>query len=109
MAEHADLPADWWADNLEDLDREIVRLATLCQVKILDLGAMERVLRNDAAVCGTSNPAAFAKLRQMLMMHLALREKSLEALGEAKTVAIEREIIERLSKSYPELGQWPPA
>jgi hypothetical protein len=45
----------------------------------------------------------------MLMLHLALREKSLEALGEAKTAAIEDYVIERLRKAFPDLGAWPPA
>jgi hypothetical protein len=113
MTEHQDFPPALWAENLNELDREIARLALLCQVRILDRGALERVLRKDASVCGTDNPVAFAKLHQLLMLHLALREKSLEALGQAKTEAmteaIEDYVIERLKKSFPDLGEWPPA
>jgi hypothetical protein len=109
MTGHHDLPAAWWMENLEALDREIARLAMLCKVKILDPAVMERVLRKDPSVCGADNPAAFAKLHDMLMVHLAIREKAVGAVGQAKTVAIEDYIIERLKKSYPDLGEWPPA
>jgi hypothetical protein len=109
MTEHQDFPPALWAENLEELDREIARLALVCQVRILDPGIIRRVLRKDASVSGTDNPLAFAKLRHLLMLHLALREKSLEALGEAKTEAIEDYVIERLRKAFPDLGEWPPA
>jgi hypothetical protein len=98
----------WWADKLDDLDREIARLAQLCQVRILDPGVIERVLHKDAAVCGTANPVAFGKLHDMLMMHLAVRDKSADALGQAQTAGIEADIVERLRKSFPYLGNYPP-
>jgi hypothetical protein len=109
MTEHQDFPPALWAETLEELDREIARLALLCQVRILDSGVFARILRKDASVCGTANPLAFAKLHDLLMVHLAVREKSVEALGEGKTEAIEDYVIERLKKSFPELGEWPPA
>jgi hypothetical protein len=98
----------WWAEKLDDLDREIARLAQLCQVRILDPGVIERVLRKDAAVCDTANPVAFGKLHDMLMMHLAVRDKSADALGQAQTAGIEADIVERLRKSFPDLGNYPP-
>lgn len=90
----------WWAKNLDELDREIARLAMLCQVKILDPGIIERVLHNDASVCGTANPAGFAKLHSLLIMHFLIRERSVEELGQVQTTAIERDVIERLTKAY---------
>jgi hypothetical protein len=111
MAERVnDLPLTWWADNLEELDREIVRLAMLCQISILEPGAVQRVLQKDASVCGTGNPIAFAKLRSLLMMHFAIRQKSVDSFGQAQTAAMEDYVIERLRKSFPNLtGRWPPA
>lgn len=109
MTDHQDFPPALWAENLDELDREIARLALVCQVRILDRGVLQRILRKDASVCGTDNPLAFAKLYQLLKLHLALREKSLETLGQAKTEAIEDYVIERLKKSFPDLGEWPPA
>ena len=99
-----------WSEDLEAVDREIARLAVLCQVRVLELGVIRRVLHKDASVCGTDNPIAFAKLRNMLMLHLAIRERSADAVGQAQTAVIEDHIIERLKKSFPDvLGKWPPA
>ena len=98
-----------WTEDLEEVDREIARLAVLCQVKVLDPAVIRRVLKNDASVCGTANPVAFRKLHDLLMLHLAIRERSVESFGQAQTTAIEDYIIERLRKSFPELpGRWPP-
>jgi len=53
---------------------------------------------------------AFRKLHDLLMLHLAIREKAADSFGQAQTAAIEDYIIERLRKSYPDLtGGWPPA
>ena len=111
MAEHPlDLPLAFRENNLEERDAEIARLAMLCEIRILEPGAFQRVLQSDASVCGTENPIAFAKLRALLMMHLAIREKSVESFGQARTMAIEDYVIERLRKSFPDLpGKWPPA
>ena len=99
-----------WAEDLEEVDREIARLSALCQVRILEPGVIGRVLKNDHSVCGTENAVAFRKLHDLLMLHLAIREKAADSFGQAQTAAIEDYIIERLRKSYPELtGGWPPA
>ena len=105
-----DLPAGWWAENLEQIDREIARLATLCRVRILEPGVIERVLRKDASVCATSNEIAFAKLHDMVMFYFAVRQMSADAVGQAQTAHIEYYVIERLKKSFPDLAaDWPPA
>jgi hypothetical protein len=98
----------WWAKNLDELDREIARLAQLCQVRILDPGVIERVLQRDASVCGTNNPGAFEKLHDMIMVHFAIRQKAADMLGQEQTALIERYIVERLQKSFPDLAaDWP--
>jgi hypothetical protein len=53
-------------------------------------------------VCGTDNPVAFAKLRDLLMMHFAIHKKWAAEMGEPQVVAIENYVIERLRKSLPE-------
>ena len=103
-AQKTDLPAVWWAQNLDEIDHEIARLATLCRVKILEAGVIERVLQKDASVCGSANPIAFKKLRDMLMLHFAIREKSVDAVGQAQTAEIEQYVLERLKKAFPDLG-----
>ena len=98
----------WWAKNLDELDREIARLALLCQVRILDPGVVDRVLHNDASVCGTANPAAFAMLHNLLIMHFLIRKRSVEELGQVQTTQIERDVIERLKKAFGDLGDGRP-
>jgi hypothetical protein len=98
-----------WTEDLEEIDREIARMALLCNVRVLDPAIVRRVLKKDATVCGTDNPAAFRKLHDLLMLHLAERERSVDSFGQAQTAAIENYIVERLRKSFPDLaGEWPP-
>lgn len=99
----------WWHANLEDIDRELARVAMLCRVRLLDPGIIDRILQGDASVCG-ANPAGFHKLRNLLKLHLIARDESAEELGQLNTAAMERFIVERLRKTFPDLGlNWPPA
>ena len=93
-----ELRSAWWAKNLDDVDREIVRLAVVCNVRILDPGVVERVIQNDASVCGSTNALAFGKLRDALMMHYRMREQAVQAMGEAGTQRVIAEIVEGLRK-----------
>jgi hypothetical protein len=104
-----DLEIAWWAKNIDELDHEIGRLCLLCQVRILDPGVIERVLRKDESVCATSNPIGFAKLHDLLMLYFALRKKSVAAVGELQTEQIEAHAIEQLRSRFADLlGKWPP-
>jgi hypothetical protein len=98
----------WWEENLEEIDREIARLAMLCRIKLLEPGIIARVVHNDASVCGTDNSLAFRRLHDLLIMHLLLRDKSATDLGAARIAAIEEQIAGRLAQSFPDLGKWPP-
>ncbi len=109
MAERQTFPTAFWAENLEALDEEIARQATLCQVPLLERGVMERVLRKDASVCGTHNAKAFAKLQNLLMVHFAIRKKTVADMGSSKTAALENYVIDRLRKRFPDVGEWPSA
>ena len=100
----------WWAKNIDELDHEIARLCLICQVRILDTGVIERVLRRDDSVCGTPNAIAFAKLHDMLMLYFAIRRKSVEAVGQVQTANIEARVVEQLRDRFADLlGKWPPA
>ena len=88
----------FWTRNLDEIDREVARLAIICKVRILDPGVLARVLKNDASVCGAKNPAAFDKLRNALMMHYKVRDQAVEAMGEAMTERVVAELVERLRK-----------
>lgn len=100
----------WWAKNIDDVDHEIARLCLLCRVRILDPGVIERVLRRDDSVCGTSNPVAFAKLCDLLALYFGVRRKSVEALGQAQTAQIEALAVGQLRNRFADLlGRWPRA
>jgi len=93
-----ELGGGWWGKSLEDVDREVARLASMCKVRLLDPGVIQRVLDNDATVCESSNPPAFGKLRQALMMHYHVRNKAVGAMGEAATQDVINEIVANLKK-----------
>ena len=93
------------AENLEDIDREIARMAMLCRIQLLQPGVIERVLQHDASICGTDNPIAFRKLHDMLVLHFAVREKSAEVRGQIPTAAIESYVVERLRKHFPDIPE----
>jgi len=93
---------EWWARKFDDIDREIARLATLCNVRILDAGVIERVLKNDDSVCGSTNKVAFDKLRALMMMHYSVREDALEALGPEKTRLLVETIVTGLRERFGE-------
>jgi hypothetical protein len=100
------LGAHFWAKNLDSLDREIARLALLCNVRLLDPGVIERVLKNDASVCGTKNDIGFRKMRDILLMHYKLREQAVSSLGEAQTMALVQSIVQNLRATFGDkLGQ----
>jgi hypothetical protein len=90
----------WWAKTFDQLDLEIAREALLCDVKLLEPGVIDRVLRNDASVCGVDNKIAFAKLHNLAKMHFAVLKKSVDAVGPATTEQIQAHVIERLKAAF---------
>ena len=104
----SELGGQWWATNLDDVDREVARLATICNVRILDPGVIERVLHDDASVCGSRNPLAFKKLRDALLMHYHVRDKAMGVLGADGTARVVAEIIESLRQRFGDRLGGPP-
>jgi hypothetical protein len=98
-----------WSEHFVEIDKEIARLALICKVPLLDPGVIERVLHNDTLVCGTQNPRAFEKLRQLLMMHYSVRDRALETLGPEETNQIMQEIVARLRARLGDRLGTPPA
>jgi hypothetical protein len=102
MSDASGLGSAWWAKSLNEVDREIARLATICNVRILDVGVIERVLKNDASVCGSKNAIAFEKLRTTLMMHYHVRDRAVDSLGEAATRKLVETIVAKLRERIGE-------
>lgn len=105
----SDLGAAFWSRGLSEVDKEVGRLATICNVRLLDPGVIERVLGNDASVCGTSNAIAFEKLRNVLMMHYAVRTRTADSIGQAGADVLMKEIVEELKKKFGDSLGGPPA
>lgn len=85
-------------------------MCAIYQVRILDPGVIERVLKKDASVCGTPNSIAFEKLPNMLLFYFVIREKTVAAVGQLQTAQIEAHVVEELRKHFADLlGKWPPA
>jgi len=90
----------YWGKQLSDVDKEIARLASICQVKLLDPGVIQRVIGNDASVCGVSNKLAFDKLRTAILIHYAVMEKSFDRLGVDETRKIVDVIVAKLKERF---------
>lgn len=82
----------FWNHQLDSLITEIVREASICQVRLLDSGVVDAVLQDNASVCGHDNPAAFKKLRELLMMTFVVRGKAFDSLGPIEADAMIQEI-----------------
>ncbi|MBB3181685.1 hypothetical protein [Variovorax sp. Sphag1AA] len=85
-----------WTHQIDDVLSQIMREASICQVKMMDPGVIEAVLKNNDSVCGHQNPLAFKKLREALMMGFMVREKAYDVLGPIEAQALIDTIRERL-------------
>lgn len=92
------------ARQFEDIDREIASYAALCKVNILQEATIQRIIDDDASVCGTNNPIAFNKMRDLLMMHYVMRERAFEEHGAAETQAIIDTVVGRIRERFEKLG-----
>jgi hypothetical protein len=98
----------WWSGTLDSVMHEIMREASICEVKLLDPGVIEAVLANNESVCGHANSMAFKKLRELLMMGLVMREKAVDKLGPDETAEMLAEIRERLLPRFGDRLGGPP-
>lgn len=92
--------AEFWGHQLDAMIGEIVREASICQVKLLDPGVIEAVLHDNPSVCGKENPVAFKKLRELLMLGFVVREKAFERVGALEADAIQQAIREKLKAKF---------
>lgn len=95
-----DLSSRWHQAQLGKVDEEIARLATVCGIKMLDPGVIERVIADDETVCSRRNKTAFRKLRSLVKLHYALTDDSLRALGPEESTKILDSIRSRLRARF---------
>ena len=99
-----------WTQHFEEIDLEIARLAVMMDIPILNPGVIDRILGNDASVCGKEKPKAFAELRAMLMMHAADKVKAIGTLSALEADELVRGVVERLRERIgSRLGNRPAA
>jgi hypothetical protein len=96
MAEDTSYSHARWAKQFDEITGEIAKYASICRVNLLDSGNIQRVLNDDATVCGVHNESAFKKMRSLLMLHYSVRQKAVAALGPQETLKIVDEIVARL-------------
>ncbi|MEG1833186.1 MAG: hypothetical protein RR240_07585 [Burkholderiaceae bacterium] len=96
MADEPNYVTERWSKYFDEIDQEIVRLAVILEVRILEPGVIERILKGDATVCGRPREASFEKLRGLLTMHYSTRAKAIEALGPEAAIRIVHETVARL-------------
>ncbi|WAC73516.1 hypothetical protein OU995_01840 [Roseateles sp. SL47] len=95
-----------WAHQIDAVDLEIIQLALLCQVRLLDLTVLGHILDNNTALIGVEPSPAFAKLRGLLFLHFAIEEKLASCSSEADARSLVRSVQERLSHRLgPQLDQ----
>ena len=95
-----DFGKQWHEMQIGNVDHEIARLATICNLRILDPGIIERMIAGDETVCGRKSSMAFRKLRGLVAMHYALTDDSIRALGPDESAKILDVIRARLGKQF---------
>ncbi|GEM_PF-517945 len=88
---HLELPRD-----LQEVDQRIARLALLCKVRLLERPVLQRVLDNDASVCGAPNERAFVELRGLLGLHFKIQDQLTDELTPQESARVIAQIHDTL-------------
>lgn len=97
----AEFKHTYWRRQIDGLAHELSKLAIVCDIELGRPGLAERILKNDASVCGKSNPKAFRQMRQHLMALFNLEQGAVERLGPEDT----REILDQVRASIVAIRQ----
>lgn len=93
-----------WTRHLEGIADELLRLCIACDVRLRDPGVIERIIRNDASVCGRKNEIGFQKLRKLLMATYDSLGKAIGRIGPNETKKIVEAIREHVEERRDRLG-----
>ena len=92
-----------WTRHLDGIADELLRLTVACDLR-LDPPTLQRIMNNDATVCGTPNPVGFRKLRKLVMVTYDSLNKAMDRIGPDETKLILDAIVERIEHQR-ELGR----
>jgi hypothetical protein len=87
-----------WERHFEGIADELLHLAIACDVRLRQPGVIERVLRDDATVCGRRNKQSFKKMRNLLTAYYNSIGKAVDRIGPEETKKIIEVITERKKK-----------
>ena len=87
-----------WQRHLDGIANELLRLSIACDVRLRDPGVIDRIIKDDATVCGRKNPEAFRKLRKLVMATYDSLGKSIDRIGPEDTKMITDAIAARIAE-----------
>ena len=96
-----------WQRHLDGIADELVRLTAICEIDLRTPGAVDRVLKGDATVCGKKNEIAFGKLRRLLAATYESLNKAIDRIGAGDAKALTDAIVERIDRQRAAGGQKP--
>jgi len=92
-----------WKRHFEGIADELLRQAVVCDVRLREPGVIERILKNDASVCGRKNELSFNKMRDLLAAYYNSIGKAVDRIGPEETKKI-IEVITELKKKLRDSG-----
>ena len=93
-----------WERHLNGIAEELMRLTIACDVSLKGPGAIERIIKNDASICGRKNPTGFKKLRFLVMATSDSLNKAIDSIGPEQTKLISDAIVERVQALHDSKG-----
>ena len=91
----------YWGRQIDNIARELSRLAIICDIELGKPGLAERILKNDESVCGRKSPKSFRQIRQHLMALFSLEVRAIERLGPEDT----KEILDQVRAAIVAIRQ----
>jgi hypothetical protein len=82
-----------WERHFEGIADELLHLAISCDVRLRDPGVVERILKNDASVCGRTNERSFRSMHNLLVAYYKSIGKAVDRIGPKET----KKIIDAMS------------
>jgi len=88
-----------WERHFDGIADELLHLAISCDVRLREPGVIERILKNDASVCGRTSKRSFRNMHNLLVAYYDSIGKAVERIGPKET----RKIIDAISERMNEL------